>query len=172
MKTVFLTALCAFLAGCGTTFEQRLGACKWSVGLQVVHDGTLTNALQGKVCEAGEGRASLVPAIRATWGGKTYVITHPDKALWSESEIARAGVSTNGPFWPMLAGAGKAHQCAQMRLRGEAGDRTNRNYLVVCSLRHWGFTKAAQRARAEHAQGDMIKPEAKFFRREDPFGGR
>lgn len=40
--------------------------------------------------------------------------------LWSQSAIAQTA-------WPHIRG----QECAQYRVKGEAGDRTSRNYLVV-----------------------------------------
>lgn len=60
-----------------------------------------------------------IKPITVQFAGRRRTI-RDDAALWSQSMVARTG-------YPTING----HPCAQMRVRGPAGDRTGRNYLVV-----------------------------------------
>ena len=80
-------------------------------------------------------------------GGRRYVITLPDSQLWSQSEVARA------VQWHKageLSIGGQAIR--QARVRGVAGDRTNRLYLVVVIK-----------------TGKRLSPEARYMVRPDPW---
>lgn len=102
--------------------------------------------------------------IVVKWGGYKYRISKPDEVLWSQSQVAQSGVSTNGPFWDQVSSKGKViHLCSQMRVRGVAGDRTSANYLVVCSKPH---------VSAEHGPGGLLRPKPAYFKRQDPWAGR
>jgi hypothetical protein len=83
-------------------------------------------------------------------GGRRYVITLPNTQLWSQSEVARS------VQWHE---AGKLYidgkEIRQARLRGEAGDRTNRNYLVTVVR-----------------TGKRLSPSERYFVRPDPWTHR
>ncbi len=86
--------------------------------------------------------------LKVTWGGHTYLL-NPDADCWSQHEIAQT--TWPNPSW-VVKGKTNSFAGAQMRVRGDAGDRTNRNYLV----RNLNTEK-------------LIRPDAKYFRRADPF---
>ncbi len=97
-------------------------------------------------CLAASKGAHVDP-IKVRFHG-LQIIQTPDSQLWSESEIART-------HWPLLAFVAKGRTNSaygfQMRVRGQAGDRTNRLYLVV------------------DKSGKLIKPDPKYFVRDDPW---
>lgn len=80
-------------------------------------------------------------------GGRRYVIAVPDRQLWSVSEVAQAA---SGHASGTLFIGGK--EVRQARVRGDSGDRTNRNYLVVVMR-----------------TGKRLSPEARYMVRPDPF---
>ena len=80
-------------------------------------------------------------------GGRRYVIALPDSQLWSQSEVARA-VQWHEAGKLFIGG----QEIRQARVRGEAGDRTNRNYLVTVVR-----------------TGKRLSPAEKYFVRPDPW---
>jgi hypothetical protein len=78
--------------------------------------------------------------IRVNFCGRLRVI-RGESVLWSVSEVARTK-------WPVVGG----YECAQMRVRGKAGDRAGRNQLVVNLV-----------------NGLIVKPSPKYFVRPDPY---
>lgn len=83
-------------------------------------------------------------------GGRRYVIALPEKQLWSVSEVAQAA---SGHASGTLFIDGK--EVRQARVRGQAGDRIGRNYLVVIMR-----------------TGKRLTPEPRYMVRPDPFISR
>jgi hypothetical protein len=90
----------------------------------------------------------IKPAVKVHWQGHNYLLD-PDYDCWSQHEVAQA--TWPNPSW-VVKGKTNSFAGAQMRVRGQAGDRTNRNYLVI-NLK----------------TGRLVRPDAKYFRRADPF---
>lgn len=78
--------------------------------------------------------------IRVNFCGRVRAIRSAE-TLWTQHEIAQTR-------WPIIGG----NQCAQMRVRGKAGDREGRNNLVV-----------------DLGSGLVVKPHPRYFVRPDPY---
>lgn len=92
-------------------------------------------------------QAAKVEPLTYKVGGRRYVIALPDQQLWSVAEVARA-VQWHEAGKLFIGG----QEIRQSRVRGGAGDRTNRNYLVTVMR-----------------TGKRLSPEARYFVRPDPW---
>lgn len=133
----------------GLLLCRALMAACWQVGAAVWRRcGWCSCFLAGLLALNAE--AAKPEPLTYKVGGRRYVITVPDKQLWSQAEVARsvqwhrAGELTIG---------GQAIR--QARVRGEAGDRTNRLYLVTVIK-----------------TGKRLSPDPKYFVRPDPWAGK
>ena len=95
-------------------------------------------------------QAAQVEPLTYRQGGRRYVIALPDSQLWSVAELARA-VQWHEAGKLFIGG----QEIRQARVRGSAGDRTNRNYLVTVIR-----------------TGKRLSPAEKYFVRPDPWEGR
>lgn len=92
-------------------------------------------------------QAAKVEPLTYKVGGRRYVIALPDQQLWSVAEVARA-VQWHEAGKLFIGG----QEIRQSRVRGGAGDRTNRNYLVTVMR-----------------TGKRLSPGEKYFVRPDPW---
>jgi len=99
------------------------------------------------LCLTATAQAAKPEPLSYKLGGRRYVIAVPDRQLWSQSEVARA------VQWHKAGELSIGGQAVrQARVRGVAGDRTNRLYLVVVIK-----------------TGKRLSPEARYMVRPDPW---
>ncbi len=81
-----------------------------------------------------------IPTVKFRRGNVTFRISD-DRQLWSQHEIAQT-------HWPVVGN----QRCMQQRVRGYAGERESRNWLVLTER---GL--------------ELVRPLKKYFVRPDPY---
>lgn len=81
-----------------------------------------------------------IPTVKFKRGSVMFRISD-DRQLWSQHEIAQT-------LWPVVGG----QRCIQQRVRGYAGEREAKNYLVITER-----------------GSELVRPLKKFFVRPDPY---